>query len=57
MSRRFVLLDRDGTINDEVDYVLEPDQLRLIPGAAPAIRELREIGLGVVVVKIGRAHV
>ena len=52
MSRRFVLVDRDGTINEEVapEYVLEPDQLRLIPGAADALRELRELGLGVVVV-------
>jgi D-glycero-D-manno-heptose 1,7-bisphosphate phosphatase len=50
MSRRFVLVDRDGTINEEVDYVLEPGQLRLIPGAAVALRELRELGLGIVVV-------
>lgn len=50
MSRRFVLLDRDGTINEEIGYVLEPDRLRLIPGAAEAIRRVRELGLGVVVV-------
>lgn len=50
MTRRFVLVDRDGTINQEMDYVLEPDQLRLIPGAASALRELRDLGLGIVVV-------
>lgn len=50
MSRRFVLVDRDGTINQEVDYVLEPGQLRLIPRAATALREIRELGLGIVVV-------
>lgn len=50
MSRRFVLVDRDGTINEEVDYVLEPDQLRLLPGSAEALRELRGSGLGLVVV-------
>ncbi len=50
MSRRFVLLDRDGTINEEVGYVLDPSELRLIPGAADAIRELSELGLGLVVV-------
>lgn len=52
MSRRFVLADRDGTINEEIspEYVLSPDQLRLIPGAANSLRELRELGLGVVVV-------
>ncbi|MFB3739183.1 MAG: D-glycero-alpha-D-manno-heptose-1,7-bisphosphate 7-phosphatase [Candidatus Velamenicoccus archaeovorus] len=50
MSRRFVLLDRDGTVNEEGDYVLEPSQLRLLPGAAAAVRRMRELGLGVVVV-------
>jgi D-glycero-D-manno-heptose 1,7-bisphosphate phosphatase len=50
VSRRFVLLDRDGTINEEIGYVLSPDELRLIPGAADAIRRLRGLGLGVVVV-------
>jgi D-glycero-D-manno-heptose 1,7-bisphosphate phosphatase len=49
VSRRFVLLDRDGTINEEDGYVLAPNQLRLIPGAAEAIRDLRGLGLGIVV--------
>jgi D-glycero-D-manno-heptose 1,7-bisphosphate phosphatase len=50
VTRRFVLLDRDGTINEEVGYVLDPGALALIPGSAAAIRELRELGLGLVVV-------
>jgi D-glycero-D-manno-heptose 1,7-bisphosphate phosphatase len=50
VSRRFVLVDRDGTINEEADYVLEPDQLRLLPGSADALRELRDLDLGLVVV-------
>jgi len=48
--RRFVLLDRDGTINREVGYVLRPQDLRLIPGALEALRELQDLGLGLVVV-------
>lgn len=50
MSARFVLLDRDGTINEDVDHLLDPAQVRLIPGAAEAIRMLRDLGLGIVVV-------
>ena len=38
-------LDRDGTINDEVDYLRTPDQLRLIAGAGPAIRSLNDRGI------------
>jgi D-glycero-D-manno-heptose 1,7-bisphosphate phosphatase len=47
---RFVLVDRDGTINEEVGHLDDPADLRLIPGAAGAIRRLRSAGLGVVVV-------
>jgi D-glycero-D-manno-heptose 1,7-bisphosphate phosphatase len=50
MRRRFAILDRDGTINQEVGYVLHPADMRLIPGAAEAIRRLRDLGLGIVVV-------
>jgi len=57
MSRRFVLLDRDGTINAERDHLADPVELELLPGAAHAIRTLREdLGLGVVIVT-NQAHV
>ncbi len=43
MSRRIgIFLDRDGTINEEVDYLRTPEELRLLPGAAEAIREANE---------------
>lgn len=45
MSPRAVFLDRDGTINEEVGYIHDPQNLRLIPGAAAAIRRLNEAGL------------
>jgi len=50
VTRRFVLLDRDGTINEEIGYVLRPEELRLIPGALEALAELQGLGLGLVVV-------
>lgn len=48
--RRFVLVDRDGTINEEVGHLRDPGALRLIPGSADALRRLREAGLGIVIV-------
>lgn len=45
-----VFLDRDGTVNVEVGYLREPEQLELIPGAAAAIRRLNEAGRLVVLV-------
>ncbi|MFN8855288.1 MAG: D-glycero-alpha-D-manno-heptose-1,7-bisphosphate 7-phosphatase [Planctomycetaceae bacterium] len=49
-TRRLVLLDRDGTLNIERHYLADPDQLELLPGVIPALRLLREHGLGLVVV-------
>jgi len=46
-----VLLDRDGTLNERVDgYVDHPDRLRMLPGAASAVRRLNEAGCRVVLV-------
>ena len=49
-ARRFVLLDRDGTINVERDYLSHPDQLALYPGVGAALRRLRDLGFGIAVV-------
>lgn len=48
--RRAVFLDRDGTINEQVGYCGDPAMIRLIPGAAQAVRRFNELGLLTVVV-------
>jgi D,D-heptose 1,7-bisphosphate phosphatase len=48
--RRAVFLDRDGTIIEEVNYLSDPEGVRLIPGAADALALLREAGFALVVV-------
>jgi len=48
--RRAVFLDRDGTINEEKDYLWRIEDFAFIPGAPEAIRRLREAGFLVVVV-------
>jgi len=45
-----VFLDRDGTVNREVDLLRDIKQLRLIPGAAAAIRELNRLGFLVIII-------
>ncbi|OFX13328.1 MAG: HAD family hydrolase [Alphaproteobacteria bacterium RIFOXYD12_FULL_60_8] len=50
MTRRFALVDRDGTINVEKHYLSDPDDLELLPGAAEGLRRMQELGLGLVVV-------
>lgn len=50
MNRIGIFLDRDGTINEEVDYLSSPLDLHLIPGAADAIREANESGFKVFII-------
>lgn len=47
---RVIFLDRDGTINEEVNYLYRPEDLRLLPGVPEAIRLLKEQGFRIVVV-------
>ncbi len=48
--KRAVFLDRDGTVNEEVGYLRNAADLRLIPGAGAAIKRLNDAGLLVVLV-------
>lgn len=45
-----VFVDRDGTINVDVDFLSSPEQLTLIPRSADAIRTLNELEIPVVVI-------
>ncbi|MCP4599445.1 MAG: HAD-IIIA family hydrolase [Proteobacteria bacterium] len=58
--KRFVLLDRDGTINEERDYLSDANEVKLLPKAAVGLRRIQEIGLGLAVVTnqsgVGRGY-
>jgi D-glycero-D-manno-heptose 1,7-bisphosphate phosphatase len=58
MSRPAVFLDRDGVLVEEIFYPetgeteapLKPEDVRLIPGAAAALRRLKESGFALVLI-------
>jgi len=50
VSRSAAFLDRDGTIIRDANYVRDPADVELLPGAAEAIRRLNERGIAVIVV-------
>jgi D-glycero-D-manno-heptose 1,7-bisphosphate phosphatase len=50
MSEIGIFLDRDGTINEELEYISDPEDVKLIPGSAEAIREANLLGLKVFVI-------
>jgi D-glycero-D-manno-heptose 1,7-bisphosphate phosphatase len=45
-----VFLDRDGTIMEDAHYIKSPDDVRLIPGAARAVRKINDSGALAIVV-------
>jgi D-glycero-D-manno-heptose 1,7-bisphosphate phosphatase len=49
-GRPAVFLDRDGTLIEDRHYLRDPDLVRLLPGAADAVRRLDRAGFAVVVV-------
>lgn len=49
-KRPAVFLDRDGTICVLVEYMDDPDQVQLLPGAGEAIKRFKELGFLVVMI-------
>lgn len=60
MKRRYVIVDRDGTLNVERHYLCDPEGLELLPGVVEGLKCLRDLGLGLVVVTnqsgVGRGY-
>jgi len=49
-GRVAAFLDRDGTINEEKNFLRDPGEVSLIPGAAAAIRKLNDSGIATCVI-------
>ena len=49
-SCRAIFIDRDGTLNEDIGYVSTPEQLKLFPWAAEAVRLINESGFKAVVI-------
>lgn len=48
--QRFAVLDRDGTVILERHHLSRPHEVELIPGVASGLRDLKDLGLGLVVI-------
>ena len=48
--RPAIFLDRDGTVIEHVHFIADPALVRLLPGAAGALRRLRSAGYALVVI-------
>ncbi|NDF17430.1 MAG: HAD family hydrolase, partial [Verrucomicrobia bacterium] len=50
MAKAAVFLDRDDTLIENIPYLGDPSQVRLLPGAAEACQRLRQAGFPLLVV-------
>lgn len=61
MKKRFVILDRDGTIILDKDHLTKVSDVELIPNVGKAIKELKDLGLGVIIITnqtvVGNKHI
>ena len=46
MSRAGIFMDRDGTVSQEVGYMVHLDRYAMLPRSAEAIRKMNEAGFG-----------
>ncbi len=49
-GKKACFLDRDGVINEEVNYLYEPEKVAIIPGVSEAIKILKRHGFLIIVV-------
>lgn len=57
---RALFLDRDGTLIEDKDYLRDPDQVVIFPGAAKALKRLQDAGFKLFIVSnqsgVGRGY-
>src|SRR6185369_11656168 len=55
-----IFLDRDGTLIEEKNYISRPEHVVILPGAAPALRDLQTAGFKLFIVSnqsgVGRGY-
>jgi len=60
MKKRYVLLDRDGTLIEEREYLSDPKGVQLIPGVLEGLRQLQMLGFGLIIITnqsgVGRGY-
>jgi rfaE bifunctional protein nucleotidyltransferase chain/domain len=45
-----VFLDRDGTINEEINYLHEPEKFKLLPNALEGLKKFQDMGFRIVII-------
>lgn len=49
-SQQAIFLDRDGTINVDIEYLHEPEKLQLLPNALAGLKQFQNMGFKLVII-------
>ena len=50
MAKKYVILDRDGTIIADKHYLSNPDDVELLNGAVKGLRQFQRLGYGLIMI-------
>lgn len=51
-QQKGVLVDRDGTINKDIEYLHEPEKFELLPNVGEGLKKFQELGYKIVVITL-----
>ena len=49
-QQKAVLIDRDGTINEEIEYLHEPEKFKLLPHVGEGLKKMQDLGYKIIIV-------
>lgn len=47
-----ILVDRDGTINEDIEYLHEPEKFKLLPNAGEGLKKFQDMGYKIIVITL-----
>ncbi|MGD9637670.1 MAG: D-glycero-alpha-D-manno-heptose-1,7-bisphosphate 7-phosphatase [Alphaproteobacteria bacterium] len=50
MAKKYIILDRDGTIIHDKDYLSRPSEVELLPNAVKGLRQFQRLGYGLIMI-------
>lgn len=50
MDKKAIFLDRDGVLNFDPPYIIDPSQIVILPGVSLALKKLKELGFLLIII-------
>lgn len=51
-QQKAILVDRDGTINEDIEYLHEPEKLKLLPNVGEGLKKFQDMGYKIAIITL-----